>query len=64
MNKFERTVLAIVVTVLLAGAWFFRWAVTPINHGDSMGGAYMLNRWTGALYYVRFDEQTEVKLIK
>ena len=64
MSQFERAMLAIVVVVLLAGAWAFRWEVTPINHGDGLGGAYMVNRWTGSVYFVRGWERSEVKSSK
>ncbi len=64
MNRFERAVLAIIVAVLLAGGWFFRWEVVPVSSGDNAARAYMLNRWTGAIYFLRHEEMREVKLEK
>lgn len=61
MNYFERTVLAIVVVVLLAGGWFFRWEVTPITGVEGFARAYMLNRWTGTIYLLWGDERLDVK---
>lgn len=54
----------IVIGCLLAGAWFFRWQITPVQHGDGLGVAYMLNRWTGEHYVLRFEQKMEVKLEK
>lgn len=64
MSRFDRAVLAIVVAVLLAGGWFFRWEVTSVAGGDGGGRAYMLNRWTGALYYLSNYQRSEVDTIK
>ena len=61
MNKFERTVLAIVVTVLLAGGWFFRWEVIPTTGAEGPVRAYMLNRWTGTIYILWNEELMDVK---
>ncbi|OYZ78926.1 MAG: hypothetical protein B7X65_15665 [Polaromonas sp. 39-63-25] len=50
--------IATVVLVLLFGlGWMFRWEITPIDGGESIGAAYMQNRWTGDVYYVRMEEQ-------
>lgn len=64
MSRFERAVLAIVVAVLLAGGWFFRWEVTPISGVEGAARAYMLNRWTGTIYILWNEERLDVKLSK
>lgn len=50
--KTEQSRVVIAVVALVTLAWAFRWDVTPLNGGDSRGGAYMLNRWTGTVYFV------------
>ena len=64
MSRFERAMLAIVVAFLLAGGWFFRWEVTSVAGGDGGGRAYMLNRWTGMLYFLNGYQRAEVETIK
>lgn len=64
MNLKEKIWLFIVVAVLLASAWFFRWEVTSVAGGEGGGRAYMLNRWTGAIYFLRHEDMREVKLEK
>ena len=44
----------------LSAAWFFRLELVAINHGDGMGGAYLMNRWTGRVYFLRGTERMEV----
>jgi hypothetical protein len=43
--------VTLVVAMLLGAAWLLRWDVTPINNGDRSGGAYVLDRFTGVLYF-------------
>jgi hypothetical protein len=53
----------LVVVVLVAMAWMFRWEVTPAAGGASNSSTvYLLNRWTGSLYWVNANEKYEVKL--
>ena len=60
-QRLSRWLLAgLAAIVLIALAWAFRWEITPITNGEGMGSAYMLNRWTGSMYYVRIDERVEV----
>ena len=51
-------------TVVIAVAWAWRWEVTSITDGAGMGSAYMLNRWTGSMYYVKIDERVVVPTAK
>jgi len=55
------SIFVIALVALVALAWAFRWDVTPLHGGDSSGGAYMVNRWTGTVYFVRGFYMTEVK---
>lgn len=48
-----RVTLLSVAAALLFCAWFFRYDVTPIASGDGMGGAYILDRWTGDVRFLR-----------
>lgn len=49
MDKKHMALIAIGVAVVLG--WFFRFDVTPIHGGESYGGAFVLNRWTGDSYF-------------
>lgn len=53
--------ISVLAVVLIAFAWAVRWDVTPVQHGNALGGVYMINRWTGAVYFLDYDEQVEVK---
>lgn len=64
MNAKDKAILAIIVAVLLAGAWFFRWEVTSVAGGEGGGRAYMLNRWTGTLYFMSGYQRAEVEIVK
>lgn len=64
MNIKEKIALTLVITVLLAGAWFFRWEPIPISNHEGPARAYMLNRWTGTIYILWNDERAEVKASK
>ena len=64
-QRLTRWVLAgLAAIVLIALAWACRWEVTPITNGEGMGSAYMLNRWTGSMYYVKIDERVVVTTAK
>lgn len=64
MNTKEKLWLAVLVAVLLAAAWFFRWEVTSVAGGEGGGRAYMLNRWTGTVYFMNNYQRAEVDTIK
>jgi hypothetical protein len=52
-----------VAVVLVALAWAFRWEVTPAEGGAStQSRAYLLDRWTGTLYFVAGSGKYTVKL--
>lgn len=52
-----------VAVVLVALAWAFRWEVTPAEGGAStQSRAYLLDRWTGTLYFVAGPGKYTVKL--
>lgn len=48
------------VAVAIAFGWATRWDITPIPNGDGPGRAYLLNRWTGAIYILNGADQYEV----
>lgn len=54
----------VIALILMATGWLFRWETIPISNGDSTGGLYILNRWTGALYVVYQDQRLVVKEFK
>ena len=49
------------ILALIALGWAFRWEITPLP-GNSK--AYLLNRWTGEIYFLDQDEMLPVKLTK
>ena len=52
-----------VAVVLVALAWVFRWEVTPASaNASNSSSAFLLNRWTGSLYWINAYEKYEVKL--
>lgn len=64
MTPWQKAVLAVAVTVLVAMGWFFRWEITSVAGGEGAGRAYMLNRWTGAVYFVNGYRMSEVEIVK
>lgn len=63
MNKDNVPVLAVVVALvaILLGAWFFRWSVVPVPRSEGAPAAYMVDRLTGEVSYLRLNEKFEVK---
>lgn len=51
---------AAILAALIALAWAVRWDVTPVQNGGAIGGAYMLNRWTGTVYFMHRSVSREV----
>ena len=62
MDKKNITLIVVGAGILLG--WFFRLDVTPINSGDGIGAAFVLNRWTGESYYTRGYSKGEVRANK
>lgn len=62
MNTKHLICIACAVAALLG--WMFRWEITPINSNSGLGHAYLMNRWTGTIYHLEYDEKTEVKTVK
>lgn len=63
---FKKDVLAnrwfyLVIAALIIAAWFFRWDVNTQHRGDGVGPAYVLDRWTGALYFATSQRIREIK---
>lgn len=53
MNLDRNTVIGLVLAALFFQAWLFRYEVTPIMAGDGLGGAYVLDRWSGEVRFLR-----------
>lgn len=53
------SILAIIAFVVLA--WAFRWEITPVVTTNNWPNAYVLDRWTGAIYFLNTDRKMEVK---
>lgn len=61
MNKAELKVVAVVA--LFALAWLFRYDFQVVSAGGQgvAGAGYLLNRWTGTIYFVAPGFTRELK---
>jgi len=66
LRRLTRKAVAYMIAVafLALAGWFFRWDITPVQHGNGLGGVYMINRWTGTVYFLDYLERIEVKPAK
>ncbi len=61
--SFMKLAAILMAVVLVALAWMFRWEVTPTHTGsNSNPSSYLLDRWTGTLYFIGANQKYEVKL--
>lgn len=54
-----RLTLAVALVAILSTAWWFRWDVHVVSRQDS-STAYIVDRITGRIYFVRGEEATLV----
>jgi hypothetical protein len=47
--------------LLVLASWFFRWEAIPVMRADGPASAYIMNRWTGEIRFLRTDEWSPVK---
>ena len=64
MNEKIVEIISVVLLVLAALAWFFRWEVVPITNSEGRGSAYVINRWTGAVFVLVNTTKIEVNMDK
>lgn len=57
MSKKELAWYGAALVVLLAFAWMVRWQPVSTGEGPYI---YLLDRWTGHLYFVRVDDKVLV----
>ena len=63
--SWQSTTLIIAGVVLLTTAWLGRYELVSVPvAGDGYGKVYRLDRWTGQVVHINFDEAEEVKFKK
>ena len=58
--KGKTSLILVFALTLAVSSWMLRWDVSPIS-GDGAKAAYLLDRWTGTVYFLFSEERLEVK---
>jgi len=57
-----KQIIPLLIACAIFFAWLFRWDMATVSNGsDRWGGAYLLDRWTGAAFVLHGANKIEVK---